>query len=252
VTVSFQGGATRSAKVLGQDRSTDVAVLQVGPSGLTLHPLTLGSSRSLAVGDAVAAIGDPFGYRRSLSTGVVAGLDRTIRAPNGFTIAHAIQTDAPLNPGNSGGPLLGAQGQVIGIADQIATDGASATGPGGNSGVGFAVPIDVARSVLPALERNQAVAHAYLGVGAAPAPGTQAGALVEAVSSGSPAAKAGVRTGDVITAVDGTALSQVDDLINAVSAHKPGDTIALTLRHGSQQRTVSVSLGTRPTRAPSG
>ena len=139
ISVKFQDGTTRTAKVLGTDEATDVAVLSVDPSGLTLHPLALGSSASLAIGDQVAAIGDPFTYQRSLSTGVVSGLDRTISAPNGFTVAHAIQTDAALNPGNSGGPVLDAGGQVIGIVDQIATNGSSQT----SSGVGFAVPIDL-------------------------------------------------------------------------------------------------------------
>ena len=144
ISVKFQDGTTRTAKVLGTDNATDVAVLSVDPSGLTLHPLALGSSASLSIGDEVAAIGDPFTYDRSLSTGVVSGLDRTISAPNGFTVAHAIQTDAALNPGNSGGPVLDASGRVIGIVDQIATNGSSET----SSGVGFAVPIDLVRSEL--------------------------------------------------------------------------------------------------------
>jgi S1-C subfamily serine protease len=122
-------------------------VLSVDPSGLTLHPLALGSSASLGVGDAVAAIGDPFGYQRSISTGIVSGLDRTISAPNGFTVAHAIQTDAALNPGNSGGPVLESSGRVVGIVDQIATNGSSEA----NTGVGFAVPIDLVKSELSQL-----------------------------------------------------------------------------------------------------
>ena len=130
--------------MLGQDEATDVAVIKIDPSGLTLHPLTLGSSASVGVGDDVAAIGDPFGYARSISTGIVSGVDRTIKAPNGFTVAHAIQTDAAMNPGNSGGPVLNADGQVVGIADQIATDGSADQ----SSGVGFAVPIDLVKSAL--------------------------------------------------------------------------------------------------------
>ena len=130
--------------MLGQDDATDVAVIKIDPSGLTLHPLTLGSSSSVGVGDDVAAIGDPFGYARSISTGIVSGVDRTIKAPNGFTVAHALQTDAAMNPGNSGGPVLNADGQVIGIADQIATDGSADQ----SSGVGFAVPIDLVKSAL--------------------------------------------------------------------------------------------------------
>src|SRR2546429_2629709 len=129
ITVTFQDGTTRTAKVLGQDQSSDIALLKVDPSGLTLHPLTLGSSKSLSVGDGLAVIGDPFQYSRSLSTGVVSGLDRTIGATNGFSIAHAIQTDASLNPGNSGGPVLDAKGRLVGIADQIATGGAGGHTP---------------------------------------------------------------------------------------------------------------------------
>ena len=121
ISVTFQDGTKRTAKLTGKDNATDVALLKVDPAGLTLHPLKLGSSASLRTGDALAAIGDPFGYERSISTGIVSGLDRTIQAPNGFTVAHAIQTDAALNPGNSGGPILNAAGEVIGIADQIAT-----------------------------------------------------------------------------------------------------------------------------------
>ena len=160
ITVKFQDGTTRTAKLLGKDNATDVAVLSVDPSGLTLHPLALGSSAALDVGDQLAAIGDPFTYERSMSTGIVSGLDRTISAPNGFTVAHAIQTDAALNPGNSGGPVLDAAGKVIGIVDQIATNGSSDT----SSGVGFAVPIDLVKSELSQLEAGQTVSHAYLGV----------------------------------------------------------------------------------------
>src|SRR5215216_3987361 len=170
ITVTFRDGTSRTAEVLGEDDATDVAVLEVDPSGLRLHPLELGGSASLDVGDAVAAIGDPFGYQRSISTGIVSGLDRTIEAPNGFTVAHAIQTDAALNPGNSGGPVLNADGQVVGIADQVATSGSSDS----NSGVGFAVPIDLVKSELAKLEAGERVSHAYLGAAvAAHPPGDQ-------------------------------------------------------------------------------
>ena len=158
IKVSFQDGTTRTAQVLGSDQSTDIALLKVDPSGLTLHPLALGSSKGLSVGDALAVIGDPFQYSRSLSTGVVSGLDRTIGATNGFSIAHAIQTDASLNPGNSGGPVLDAHGRLVGIADQIATGGSSSQS---SSGVGFAVPIDLVKSELSQLESGAQVSHAY-------------------------------------------------------------------------------------------
>jgi putative serine protease PepD len=245
ISVKFQDGTTRTAKVLGTDEATDVAVLSVDPSGLTLHPLALGSSASLAIGDQVAAIGDPFTYQRSLSTGVVSGLDRTISAPNGFTVAHAIQTDAALNPGNSGGPVLDAGGQVIGIVDQIATNGSSQT----SSGVGFAVPIDLVKNELSQLEAGKTVRHAYLGVATSTADSSSPGALVQSVTSGGPAAGAGLRSGDVITAVGSTAIHGTNDLVAAIATHQPGDHVQLTVRRGSQTVKLTATLGTQPTQA---
>jgi putative serine protease PepD len=247
VKVSFADGTTRTATVLGKDDATDVAVLKVDPAGLTLHPLKLGSSASLNVGDAVLAIGSPFGYQESLSTGVVSGLDRTIAAPNGFTIAHAVQTDAAMNPGNSGGPILDSSGHVIGIADQIATNGSSEQ----SSGVGFAVPIDLISAELAKLEAGQTVAHAYLGVASSESTGSS-GAVVGSVSSGSPAATAGIKAGDVVTAVDGKAITGSGDLVAAIATHSPGDTIKLTIRRGTSTLTQSVTLATQPTSSPAG
>lgn len=148
ISVRLADGTVRSASLVGTDASSDLALLKVSPAGLTLHPLTLGGTSSLQVGDPVAAIGDPFGYARSLSTGVISGLHRQIEAPNGATISGAIQTDAALNPGNSGGPLLDAQGRVIAVVDQIVTDSADHDD---SSGVGFAVPIETFQSRLQAL-----------------------------------------------------------------------------------------------------
>jgi len=245
ISVKFQDGTTRTAKVLGTDEATDVAVLAVDPSGLTLHPLALGSSASLAIGDQVAAIGDPFTYDRSLSTGVVSGLDRTISAPNGFTVAHAIQTDAALNPGNSGGPVLDASGRVIGIVDQIATNGSSQT----SSGVGFAVPIDLVRSELSKLEAGQTVRHAYFGVSTSDLGTGTAGALIQSVSSSGPAASAGLRSGDVVTRIGSAAIKGTNDLVAAVAAHAQGDRVQVTVKRGSSTRTVTVTFGTQPTQA---
>jgi putative serine protease PepD len=247
ISVKFQDGTTRTAKVLGTDEATDVAVLSVDPSGLTLHPLALGSSASLAIGDQVAAIGDPFTYQRSLSTGVVSGLDRTISAPNGFTVAHAIQTDAALNPGNSGGPVLDAGGQVIGIVDQIATNGSSQT----SSGVGFAVPIDLVKNELSQLEAGKTVRHAYLGVATSTADSSSPGALVQSVTSGGPAAGSGLHSGDVITAIGSTAIHGTNDLVAAIATHHPGDHVQLTVRRGSQTVRLTATLGTQPTQATS-
>ena len=251
ITVTFQDGAARGAKVQGVDDSSDVAVLRVDPAGLTLHPLALGSSGSLAVGDPVGVIGDPLGFDRSLSTGVVSALERTIEAPDGFVIPHAVQTDASLNPGNSGGPLLDSQGRVIVIADQIAT-GANQFGRSSSdtsTGVGFAVPIDLARAELSKLERGEHVTHAYLGVSTATTTSTptQQGALVEAVQSGTPAAKAGLRAGDVIVAFDATTIRGASGLIDALAAARAGEKIQLTVLRGHSRVTLTVTLAAQPT-----
>jgi S1-C subfamily serine protease len=239
--VTFADGTTRTATLTGKDNATDVAVLKVDPSGLTLHPLALGSSAALKVGDAVAAIGSPFGYEDSISTGIVSGLDRTIQAPNGYTVAHAIQTDAAINPGNSGGPILDSNGRVIGIADQIATDGTADQ----SAGVGFAVPIDLIAGELRALEAGKTVSHAYLGVATTESTGTT-GASIGSVTSGSPAAAAGLKAGDVITAINGKGITGPSDVVAAVAARKPGDKLSLTVRRSSHNVTVTATLGTQP------
>jgi putative serine protease PepD len=241
ITVRLENGTSRSAKVLGADTSVDAAVLQVDPSGLDLHPLPLGSSQALAVGDPLAVIGDPFGFNRSLSTGVVSALHRTLQAPDGFTIADAIQTDAAIDPGNSGGPVLNAQGQVVGITDQIATGG---SGSDSFTGVGFAVPIDDVMGELSQLEQGGPTSHAYLGVSLAE---TSAGAaMVSAVVPNGPAASAGLRQGDLVTAIDGKAIHDPNGLIAAIASHKPGDKLTLTVQRGPQQLTVTPTLGTQP------
>jgi S1-C subfamily serine protease len=253
IRVAFEDGTTRTASVLGKDESSDVAVLHVNTSGLTLHPLSLGSSRALAVGDPLAVIGDALGFDRSLSTGVVSGLDRTIQAPNGFTIAHAIQTDAALNPGNSGGPVLDSSGQVIGISDQIATGnnefGRSTTET--STGVGFAVPIDMIKAELAQLEHGKTPTHAYLGVSTASTSSSQTGALVAAVQAGSPAAEAGLRPGDLIIGLDGTPIRSSGDLIAALAAAHPGEKAQMTVQRGSRRITVTAKLTSQPAQAPS-
>jgi putative serine protease PepD len=233
--------------VLGKDDATDIAVIKIDPSGLTLHPLTLGSSSALHVGASLAAIGDPFGYDRSISTGIVSGVDRTIQAPNGFTVAHAIQTDAAMNPGNSGGPILDANGNVVGIADQIATNGNVEQ----SSGVGFAVPIDLVKSALKTLESGGKVAHAYMGIATADSSTTTPGAVVSSVSSGGPAASGGLRAGDVITSLDGTTVRDSSSLVAAIASHKPGDKVDVTVRRGSNTVHATVTLGTQPTQQSS-
>jgi putative serine protease PepD len=241
IEITFSDGTTRRATLVGQDDATDVAVVKVDPSGLQLHPLELGSSASLDVGDAVVAIGSPFGYEESVSTGVVSGLDRTIEAPNGYSVAHAVQTDAALNPGNSGGPILDSSGRVVGMADQIATGGSSEQ----SSGVGFAVPIDLIADELDELKAGETVSHAYLGVSTTDSAGTT-GAQVAEVASGSPAASAGLKAGDVITAIDGEKVTGSGDLVTAISDHTPGDRLELSIRRGSDTETLTVTLGTQP------
>ena len=246
ISVKFQDGTTRAATVLGTDNATDIAVLKVDPTGLTLHPMTLGSSSALQVGDPVAAIGDPFGYERSFSTGIVSGLDRTIQAPNGFTVAHAIQTDTALNPGNSGGPMLDASGNVIGIVDQIATDGSADQ----SSGVGFAIPIDLVKSELQTLAAGNKVQHPYIGLSTSDTTDGTSGALVGQAVSGGPASAGGLQPGDVITAIDGKKIEGSSDLIATVAAHKPGDKLTLTISRGGEPVHATVTLGVQPSSSP--
>jgi S1-C subfamily serine protease len=248
VTVTFDGGrGAVPATITGTDASHDLAVLKVDPSAAPLHPITLGDSNGVQVGDSVAAIGNPFGLDRTITAGIVSAKQREITAPDGFTIRNVIQTDAAINPGNSGGPLLDAQGRVIGITSQIATGG---SGGQGNVGIGFAVPIDTARGELAALEHGGTLKSAYLGVSTSSAAqlGGPQGAVVGRVQPGSPAARAGLHVGDVITRVDGTSLTGPDDLVQAIGSRRAGDTVTLTLvRSGGGSKTVKVQLGGRPT-----
>ncbi len=270
VTVQFQDQKTVDAKILGKDRSTDLAVLKVEPSGLELAPLTLGSARDVQVGDPVVAIGNPFGLDRTLTTGVVSAKARQIRGLNGFTISNVIQTDAAINPGNSGGPLIDAAGEVIGINSQIATGGNG----NGNVGIGFAVPIDTARKLLPELKKGT-VNTGYLGVSGVTVDSklaglnlpTDKGVLVTAVEPGGPAAKAGIRGGnipaqidgqdvqlggDIITEVDGKAITSSEGLAAAVSAKRKGDDVKVTVVRDGKRRTVTVTLAARPQGTPTG
>jgi putative serine protease PepD len=246
VTVTFQNGATRTAKVLGGDTGTDVAVLNVSAAGLTLHPLALGSLSGHRIGDPLAVIGDPFDVPRSLSTGVISGLDRSIQAPNGFNIPHALQTDAAINPGNSGGPVLDAGGRVVGIADQIATGG---SGSDSSTGVGFAVPSDIIKSELSQLEAGVVPGHAFLGVSATDATDSSgdAGALVQSVQSNGAAAAAGVKAGDLIVALGSAKIGGVNDLVAATATHKPGDRTTLTVMRGGKRTSLTITLAKQPT-----
>jgi putative serine protease PepD len=239
ITVTFADGKTASAKVVGTDRSTDVAVIKVDAPKSELHPLTFADSTDVQVGDGVVAIGSPFGLKGTVTTGIVSALNRTIEAPNNFTISGSIQTDAAINHGNSGGPLLDANGHVIGINSQIESDS------GGNDGIGFAVPSSMVQRVAQQLISGGKVAHAYLGVQLGDAT-SGAGAQVGSVAGGGPAADAGLRSGDVVTAIDGKAIGGSEALVNAVDSHKPGDEVTLTVRRGGDTSSIKVELGTRP------
>jgi putative serine protease PepD len=238
VTVKFANGKKLTAQVVGTDPSTDLAVLKVDALPSDVTPLTLGSSGSLEVGDGVVAIGSPFGLTESVTTGIVSALGREIEAPNNYAIVGAIQTDAAINHGNSGGPLLDMQGKVVGVNSQIESDS------GGNDGVGFAVPSSTIKSVVPQLIAGGKIEHAFLGVGIDDAATT--GAHVTSVASGSPASRAGVQTGDVVTAVDGSAIADAQALRAAIDEHKPGDKIELSVRRAGQTKTFTLTLGTRP------
>ncbi len=283
VTVSLENGRPRPATVVGKDNSTDIALLRIDPHGLVLHPLALGDSSRVQVGDPTVAIGNPFDLQRTLTTGVVSALQRQLTAPDGFSIDNVIQTDAPINPGNSGGPLIDASGRVIGINSQIETTGAQA----GSIGIGFAVPIDTAKRVLPGLEHAgtgsagsgpgsgagaTAVAAAgpgFLGVTGVTIDGALArvqlaassGVLVQSVEPGSAAQRAGIQGGgtpttidgqtillggDIIVAIDGQVVTSFAGLRRIVGSHKAGQTIAITLLRAGQRRRLTVTLGSAP------
>jgi putative serine protease PepD len=239
ITVTFADGKTASAKVVGTDPSTDVAVIKVDAPKSELHPLTFDDSNGVEVGDGVVAIGSPFGLEETVTTGIVSALNRTIQAPNNFTISGAIQTDAAINHGNSGGPLLDSSGHVIGINSQIESDS------GGNDGVGFSIPSSMVQRVAQELISGGKVAHAYLGVQLTDA-GSGGGVTVAQTVASGPGADAGLHTGDVVTAIDGKTVASSDALVSAVDSHKPGDQITLTVKRGGNASQITVKLGTRP------
>jgi len=265
VQVSFSDEEKKDATVVGTDPSTDIAVLKIqGAWSRSLIPLTLGSSSAVQVGDAVVAIGNPFGLERTVTAGIVSALQRRIQAPNGFQIDQAIQTDAAINHGNSGGPLLNANGDVIGVNAQIESES------GGNVGIGFAIPIDTVKDVASQLIKDGKVEHAYLGVDIATISSDLAenfrvpvdnGVLVQHVREGSPAADAGLKGGtmhvvfagttywlggDVITKADGQFLETSDQLASVVTSKQPGDSLELEVHRGQETLNVTVELGRQP------
>jgi S1-C subfamily serine protease len=267
IEVGFSNQKTVKARVVGSDPSTDLALLKVDVDAKALTPLALADSHDVEVGDPVVAIGNPFGLERTATAGIVSAIQRELRAPNTFTIDEVIQTDAPINSGNSGGPLIDADGRVIGVNSQIET----ANGGGGNVGIGFAVPSNTVKSVVAQLLDDGRVDRAYLGVTLQDVDSDVAevlrlpaeqGVLVGAVQPGSPADKAGIEGGDtqvvvagqsyqiggdMIVSVDGKDVTSVDQLREAIAAHEPGDTAKVTVVHADGDReTFSVKLGRVP------
>jgi putative serine protease PepD len=250
VQVTFQDGLKTSAKVLGTDPSTDVGVIRVNVPAAQLHPIAFADSSAAQVGDPVVAIGSPFSLPETTTAGIVSQVGRSIMAPNNYTIPEAIQTDAAINPGNSGGPLLDAEGHVLGLNDQIETNNSTASGQGSSSGVGFAVPSDTVARIATAIIAGHPVKHAYVGV---ELQGNSAsGAQVSSVQPGSPGAASGIQSGDLVTAINGKAISSTDQFIATVDTFAPGTTITLTVKHDGQTNNIKVTLGTRPASTPTG
>jgi S1-C subfamily serine protease len=257
---------TYDAEVVGSDPGMDLALLKVDAPEEALHPLRLGRSSEMEVGDPVVAIGNPFGLERTVTSGIVSALQRQIEAPNGFAISKVIQTDAAINPGNSGGPLINANGEVIGINAQIATGGTS----NGNVGIGFAIPIDTIREELDQLKETGEVQHAFIGIqGGTVTPDlakalnlpVEHGVIVQSVVSDGPADKAGLEAGntsatvegeevrlggDIITEVEGKKLEGMDEMIEITSESDPGDELELTIVRDGEEQTLDVTLGTQP------
>jgi putative serine protease PepD len=258
---------TYNATVVGTDPATDLALLKVNAPASQLHPLPLGDSSKIEVGDPVVAIGNPFGLDRTVTSGIVSALQRQIQAPDGFSISNVIQTDAAINPGNSGGPLIEAAGNVIGINSQIETGG---NGSDGNVGIGFAIPINTARSEISQLESSGKVQHAFLGIsGTSITPDlaravnlpVKEGVLVQEVFKNGPADKAGIQGGttaatidganfslggDIITKINGKKISSMDEVVSIINAAKPGESIEVTVLRGGSTKTLKVTLGNRP------
>src|SRR3954469_19981418 len=237
-------GESLDGAVLGTDQSSDLAVVSIDSGAVPqgVKPLQFADSRGVQVGDTAIAIGNPFGLDRTVTQGIVSGLGRHIQAPSGFSIDSVIQTDAPINPGNSGVPLLDNSGHVIGVNSQIETGGAN-----GNVGIGFAVPSNTVRQVVPRLEQGQTVEHPYLGISTAAGISPSAtGAPVEQVNPGGPADKGGVQQGDVIIRVGSTQVTSPDDVSAAISARKPGEVVDVVVQRAGGTVVLHVKLGVQP------
>ena len=249
IQVTFSNGKQVSAKLIGTDPSSDVGVIKVNLPASELHPLTLANSDSAQVGDPVVAIGSPFSLPETVTAGIVSQVDRSITAPNNYTIPGAIQTDAAINPGNSGGPLLNAAAQVLGLNDQIETNNTTQGGQGSSSGVGFATPINADAKVANQIIAGKKVEHAYVGVELS---GTSVGgAQISSVEQNSPASSSGLQSGDLITSIDGKTVTSTDQFIATIDNYSPGQTVTLTIHRSGQTKQVQVKLGVRPNSTPS-
>ncbi len=253
IQVTFNDGHTATGQVKGVDQSADLAVVKVSVSQDQLHPLAIGDSDTLQVGDTALAIGAPFGLQGSFTAGIISGLNRGTTAPNGRALTGMIQTDAPINPGNSGGALLDGRGQLIGVNDSIQSP------IEGNVGVGFAIPINRVKTLLPSLEKGVAIQHPWLGISgqtltAATADqlglGEKSGVLVIQVVPGGPSAKAGLQADgqasandDVITAIDGHSITTIEQLTQYLDTKKVGDHVTLSVTRSGQHISVGVTLG---------
>jgi S1-C subfamily serine protease len=244
VKVKFQDGYVASAKVLGTDPSTDVGVIQVNAPTSELHPIPFADSSAAAVGDSVVAIGSPFSLPETTTTGIVSAVGRSITAPNNYTITAAIQTDAAINPGNSGGPLLDASGRVLGLNDQIQTQS------GSSAGVGFAVPSNTVARIANLIIAGHSVKHSYVGVELNA--NSTGGAQVTKVQPNSPALSAGLQQGDVVTAINGKAISSTSQFIQTVDSYPPGTKLTLTVKRGGSTTQIPLTLGNRPATANNG
>jgi S1-C subfamily serine protease len=272
--VIFSDGTTVDATLVGSDSNGDIAVIKVDPSLATLVPIEAGDMTQVKVGQRAIAIGNPYGFQGTMTSGIVSALGRSIPAETGFDIPEAIQTDAAINPGNSGGPLLNVQGQIIGVNSQIQSS------TGGNTGIGFAIPINLVQRIVPSIIKTGSYAHAYLGINggtysrawsaALGLPADAKGAYIMAVTANGPAGRAGVRAGtqntdvlldvtnfrqpvylqsggDLITAIDGQPVTKMDDVLMYLEEHgSPGQVVRLSLLRAGQSETVDVTLGTRP------
>jgi putative serine protease PepD len=235
VDVRLYDGTKLTGKVVGTDEVSDVAVVKVDRTGLKAAPLAIG--KSVQVGQLAVAIGSPFGLNETVTAGIISATDRVLQDGR-----EVIQTDAPINPGNSGGLLADRQGRVIGINDAIRPGDNS----DGNVGIGFAIPIDLAAKSAEAIVQGKQVQTGYLGVSMGEAPNGQDGALVQEVASGSPAAKAGLQVGDLVTAIDGKSIQNSGEMVAAIRDHKPGEKVTVTVDRDGNQTTISATLGERP------